>query len=90
MTRLPPQLARNLRIPAIAAPMFLVSGPQMVISAARAGDARRIVSRFNLLPLTSGQIVEPMAGSHRAAVVGWLCSRAQAFRDVTIVCVFGG
>ena len=35
--RLPPALARNLRIPAIAAPMFLVSGPQMVIEASRAG-----------------------------------------------------
>ena len=30
-------LARNLRLPAIAAPMFLVSGPDMVIAACRSG-----------------------------------------------------
>lgn len=34
---LPPRLTRNLRLPAIAAPMFLVSGPEMVIAASRAG-----------------------------------------------------
>ncbi|HWT42486.1 MAG TPA: nitronate monooxygenase, partial [Sphingopyxis sp.] len=34
---LPPALTRNLRLPAIAAPMFLVSGPEMVIAASRAG-----------------------------------------------------
>jgi len=37
MGRLPPALTRNLRLPAIAAPMFLVSGPEMVIAACRAG-----------------------------------------------------
>lgn len=37
MGRLPPALSRNLRLPAIAAPMFLVSGPEMVIAACRAG-----------------------------------------------------
>lgn len=37
MSRLSPALVRNLRIPAIAAPMFLVSGPQMVIAAAQSG-----------------------------------------------------
>ena len=37
MNRLPARLTRNLRIPAIAAPMFLVSGPDMVIAASRAG-----------------------------------------------------
>ncbi len=34
---LPERLLRNLRIPAIAAPMFLVSGPGMVIAAAHSG-----------------------------------------------------
>lgn len=37
MSRLPAGLRKNLRIPAIAAPMFLVSGPEMVVAAARAG-----------------------------------------------------
>ncbi len=37
MNRLPGRLTRNLRIPAIAAPMFLVSGPDMVVAASRAG-----------------------------------------------------
>ena len=34
---IPPILRHNLRLPVIAAPMFLVSGPDMVIAAARAG-----------------------------------------------------
>ena len=34
---LPPALTRNLRLPAIGAPMFLVSGPEMVIASSRAG-----------------------------------------------------
>lgn len=34
---LPAALTRNLRLPAIAAPMFLVSGSDMVIAASRAG-----------------------------------------------------
>jgi len=34
---LPAALARNLRLPAIAAPMFLVSGPALVIAACKAG-----------------------------------------------------
>lgn len=34
---LPSVLTRNLRLPAIAAPMFLVSGPEMVIAACRLG-----------------------------------------------------
>lgn len=37
MSRLPVSLTKNLSIPAIAAPMFLVSGPDMVIAAARSG-----------------------------------------------------
>ncbi|EGF89356.1 2-nitropropane dioxygenase family protein [Asticcacaulis biprosthecium C19] len=34
---IPTSLARNLRFPAIAAPMFLVSGPELVISTCKAG-----------------------------------------------------
>ncbi len=34
---LPPQLDNRLRLPVIAAPMFLVSGPELVIEACRAG-----------------------------------------------------
>lgn len=37
MTRLPETLARNLRLPAVCAPMFLVSGPALVINACKAG-----------------------------------------------------
>lgn len=35
--RLPTALSRNLRLPAICAPMFLVSGPDLVIAACKAG-----------------------------------------------------
>lgn len=35
--RLPPWLTSRLRLPVIAAPMFLVSGPELVIAACRAG-----------------------------------------------------
>ncbi len=34
---IPPSLARNLRFPAIAAPMFLVSQPELVIATCKAG-----------------------------------------------------
>jgi len=34
---IPPSLSRNLRFPAIAAPMFLVSGPDLVIATCKAG-----------------------------------------------------
>jgi len=37
MTRLPETLTRNLRLPAVCAPMFLVSGPALVINACKAG-----------------------------------------------------
>ncbi|CUR44895.1 Dioxygenases related to 2-nitropropane dioxygenase [Alloalcanivorax xenomutans] len=36
-TGLPPSLARRLRLPLIAAPMFRVSGPELVIAACRQG-----------------------------------------------------
>lgn len=35
--RLPDALTRGLRLPAVCAPMFLVSGPELVIAACRAG-----------------------------------------------------
>lgn len=34
---LPPEIAERLKLPLIAAPMFLVSGPELVIAACRAG-----------------------------------------------------
>ena len=34
---IPPSLSRNLRLPAIAAPMFLVSGPDLVTATCKAG-----------------------------------------------------
>src|SRR2546430_9194643 len=34
---LPPHLAGRLRVPAVAAPMFLVSGPELVVECCRAG-----------------------------------------------------
>lgn len=37
MSALPTDMTRNLVLPAIAAPMFLVSGPDMVVAASRAG-----------------------------------------------------
>lgn len=36
-THLPPQLMEGLRLPAICAPMFLVSGPDLVIATCKAG-----------------------------------------------------
>ncbi|MCC5981940.1 MAG: nitronate monooxygenase, partial [Oceanicaulis sp.] len=37
MSRLPSHITRNLRLPLVAAPMFLVSGPDMVLAACKAG-----------------------------------------------------
>jgi len=37
LTRLPPRIARRLRLPMIAAPMLHVSGPDLVVAACRAG-----------------------------------------------------
>ncbi len=34
---IPPSLARNLKFPAVAAPMFLVSGPELVVATCKAG-----------------------------------------------------
>ena len=47
-------LRRNLRIPAIAAPMFLVSGPQMVVAACKAG----IVGSFPTPNARTGEALE--------------------------------
>jgi len=37
LSRLPDTIARNLRLPLVAAPMFLVSGPDMVLASCRSG-----------------------------------------------------
>ena len=37
LSRLPDTIARRLRLPLVAAPMFLVSGPDMVLAACRSG-----------------------------------------------------
>ena len=68
---LPPQLSRNLRLPAIGAPMFLISGPEMVIAQARAGmigsfptpNARTVEA----LDAWMGQIVAALAEDAQAA-----------------------
>ena len=64
-------LLRNLRLPAIAAPMFLVSGPEMVIAACKAG----IVGSFptpnartsEILDEWMEQITAALASDPRAA-----------------------
>jgi nitronate monooxygenase len=69
---LPEQLVRNLSLPAIGAPMFLISGPDMVIAQARAG----IIGSFptpnartpQILDQWMRQIVEALAGDPGAAI----------------------
>lgn len=51
--RLPDWMARGLRLPAIAAPMFLVSGPDLVIAARRAG----VIGSF---PVSNARTVEQL------------------------------
>lgn len=71
MSGLPVSLRKNLRIPAIAAPMFLVSGPEMVVAAARSG----IIGSFptpnartpEILDQWLQQITERMAAEPGAA-----------------------
>lgn len=71
MSGLPVGLRKNLRIPAIAAPMFLVSGPEMVVAAARSG----IIGSFptpnartpEILDQWLQQITERMAAEPGAA-----------------------
>jgi len=68
---LPEQLLRNLALPAIGAPMFLVSGPEMVISQAKAG----IIGSFptpnartpKILDGWMRQIVEALSHDPKAA-----------------------
>jgi nitronate monooxygenase len=50
-SRLPPHIASRLRIPVIAAPMFRVSGPDLVIAACRAG----VIGAF---PAINPEIIE--------------------------------
>lgn len=52
---IPPALRRNLALPAIAAPMFLISGPEMVIAACRAG----VIGSF---PTPNARTVEALEG----------------------------
>lgn len=51
--RLPDWMAHGLRLPAIAAPMFLVSGPDLVIASRRAG----IIGSF---PVTNARTIEQL------------------------------
>ncbi|MBK8376261.1 MAG: nitronate monooxygenase [Sphingomonadales bacterium] len=69
--RLPRQLSNNLVLPAIGAPMFLISGPEMVIAQAKAG----IIGSFptpnartpEILDDWMRQISEALAGDPAAA-----------------------
>jgi nitronate monooxygenase len=68
---LPVNLTRNLVLPAIAAPMFLVSGPDMVIAACRSGiigsfPAPNARTSADLEEWTS-RIVDELAGQPSAA-----------------------
>ena len=64
-------LSRGLQLPAISAPMFLVSGPEMVIAACRAG----VIGSFpspnartpEILHQWMAQIVAELAASENAA-----------------------
>lgn len=70
---IPPLLRHNLRLPVIAAPMFLVSGPDMVIAAARAGIIGALPSpnarTTAILDDWLARIAAEIAGSPQAA--GW-------------------
>ncbi|RED17790.1 NAD(P)H-dependent flavin oxidoreductase [Parasphingopyxis lamellibrachiae] len=78
MSGLPVGLRKNLRIPAIAAPMFLVSGPEMVVAAARSGiigsfptpNARtpEILDQW-LQQITERMVAEPGAAAWAANLV---------------------
>ena len=69
---IPPSLARNLRFPAIAAPMFLVSGPELVIATCKAG----MIGTFPALnQRTSKGYVEWLAqikAGYANGVMGWI------------------
>ena len=69
---LPEQLLRNLSLPAIGAPMFLISGPEMVIAQAKAG----VIGSFptpnartpDILDGWMRQIAEALADDNDAAI----------------------
>lgn len=61
---LPPQLRRNLSLPAIGAPMFLISGPDMVIAQAKAG----IIGSFPTPNARTPDILDQWMGQINAAL----------------------
>jgi nitronate monooxygenase len=69
---LPEQLLHNLTLPAIGAPMFLISGPEMVVAQARAG----MIGSFptpnartpEILDVWMQQIAEALADDSKAAI----------------------
>lgn len=63
---LPEQLLRNLSLPAIGAPMFLISGPDMVIAQAKAG----VIGSFPTPNARSPEILD-----------GWMHQIAEALAD---------
>jgi nitronate monooxygenase len=65
-TALRASLRRQLRLPAVAAPMFLVSGPDLVIAACRAG----IVGSFPTLNARTPEILDQWFARIAAETVG--------------------
>ncbi len=69
---LPVQLSRNLSLPVVGAPMFLISGPQMVIAQAKAGMIGSFPTPNARTPeILDGwmrQIAETLADDSQAAV----------------------
>ncbi|MBF6603484.1 MAG: nitronate monooxygenase [Sphingorhabdus sp.] len=61
---IPDLLRKNLQLPAIVAPMFLVSGPQMVIAASRAG----LIGSFPAPNARTPEILEDWLGEIEAAL----------------------
>jgi nitronate monooxygenase len=61
---LPPQLEGRLRLPAVAAPMFLVSGPELVIAASKAG----LLGTFPALNQRSSEGFDEWLGTIGAAL----------------------
>ncbi|WP_138380403.1 NAD(P)H-dependent flavin oxidoreductase [Luteithermobacter gelatinilyticus] len=66
---IPPEIKDNLRLPLIAAPMFLVSGPEMVIAACKAG----IVGAF---PTPNARTVDALDDWMRAITTELAAARA--------------
>jgi nitronate monooxygenase len=76
---LPPSLLRSLRLPAIAAPMFLSSGPALVVACARAG----VIGAFPALNQRSSEGLDAWLAEIRQALDG--DARAAAFAVNLIV-----